>query len=302
MEPAATTRRCRPSHSPGIRGVRGPGPGRPGRRRAPVAPMMPHMARGYRGAGAPGRSAPPTRRLSALPSDPLDEPGSRCAAAAASSSRGGLDHHPDQRLGPARPQHHPAAFTRAPPRPRPPPPRRRSAPASRCGSSHLHVTQHLGHPLDQAVGQLGQRPPAAQHEVDQRQAGQDPVAGRGQVAEDDVAGLLAAEGEALGVERREDGPVADRGLAHADAAAAIARRKPRLVITVTTTALPGSWPRSARSSAKRASSTSPSTTAPVPSTASSRSASPSKARPSVGPALAPPWPPARPGWSSRSRR
>ena len=59
----------------------------------------------------------------------------------------------------------------------------------------------------------------------------------------------------------------------------IARRKPRLVMTVTATVLPARRPRSARSSAKRARSTSPSTMVPVWSTAMTRSASPSNASP-----------------------
>ena len=59
---------------------------------------------------------------------------------------------------------------------------------------------------------------------------------RGQVAEDHVARLLAAERVAARVERLEHVAVADRGLDDLDAVrSAMPRRKPRLVITVTTT-------------------------------------------------------------------
>ena len=63
----------------------------------------------------------------------------------------------------------------------------------------------------------------------------------------------------------------------------MARRKPRLVITVTTTASSVSSPRSRRSIAHRAMRWSPSTSSPRSSTASTRSASPSKASPTAAP-------------------
>ena len=70
-----------------------------------------------------------------------------------------------------------------------------------------------------AAGQLGQGRARAAHEVEQQDAGEHAVAGGGQLAEHDVARLLAAEGEPVGVERLEDVAVADLGLAHGDAAA-----------------------------------------------------------------------------------
>ncbi len=77
---------------------------------------------------------------------------------------------------------------------------------------------------------------------------------------------------------------------------AMARRKPRFDMTVTTTVLPARRPRPARSVAKRARSSSPVVAAPVWSTATSRSASPSRARPIVAPRARPPRRPTRSGW------
>ena len=75
----------------------------------------------------------------------------------------------------------------------------------------------------------------------------------------------------------------------------MASRKPRFDMTVTTTVLPASRPRPARSVAKRARSSSPVVAAPVWSTATSRSASPSSARPTSAP-LATTAAPTRSGW------
>ena len=70
------------------------------------------------------------------------------------------------------------------------------------------------------------------HEV---QAGEDAVAGRRVLAHDDVAGLLAAEREAALVHRLEHVAVADRGLRRrVMPCSAIARCRPRLLITVAT--------------------------------------------------------------------
>ena len=66
---------------------------------------------------------------------------------------------------------------------------------------------------------------------------------RGVAAEDDVPRLLAAEGEAVRLEGVGHEAVADRGLDDGDPLAARAWRSPRLLMTVTTTAAPGSSPR-----------------------------------------------------------
>ena len=92
-----------------------------------------------------------------------------------------------------------------------------SAPSAVARVGHGHVHQDLGDPLDQAGRELGQGPARPHHQVGQDQAGQDPVAGSGPVAEDDVAGLLAAQGEPLGLEGGQHVAVAHRGLAHGDA-------------------------------------------------------------------------------------
>ena len=129
---------------------------------------------------------------------------------------GGLDHHPDQRLGAARPQQHPAAVAelgldlghRLPDA---------AAPASRR-VGHRHVDQHLGDPgrpgppSSSASGR-----PARTTRSARTSPVRMPVAGGGPAAEDDVAGLLAAEGEALGVQGGQHVAVPDRGLVDGDA-------------------------------------------------------------------------------------
>ena len=112
---------------------------------------------------------------------------------------------------------HPAAAAEAAARPRPTsaatlaarpsPPRTRTL-TSTCGSRVIDG------------GELGERPPGAPHEVEHPEAGQQAVAGGGQVAEDDVTALLAAEAEPAVVERLEHVAVADRRLLDRDAVAA----------------------------------------------------------------------------------
>ena len=79
---------------------------------------------------------------------------------------------------------------------------------------------------------------------------------------DDVAALLAADRVAAGVERLEHGAVADGVVTTRDAGRAIAWRKPRLLITVTTTVSSVSGPASRSCSAPRAIIRSPSTMLP----------------------------------------
>ena len=121
--------------------------------------------------------------------------------------------------------------------------------------------------------------------AEQAQAGEQAVAGGGPVEEDQVAGLLAAQGGG----RRPAWPPARSGRRRRSARPRIpwwsmAWRKPRLVITVVTTVPVGRPPWSRASRAAMARITSPSTRAPCSSTASRRSASPSWARPTGGPA------------------
>ena len=139
-----------------------------------------------------------------------------------------------------------------------------SASSSSSVSGTGTLTSTWGTRVDQAVEQLGQRRSGPGHQVGQDQAGQQAVAGGGQPAEDDVARLLAAEGEPVLVQGGQHVAVARPAVSLTMMPrSSMARRNPRLVITVTTTVLPASWPRSARSRANRASSSSPSTSVAV---------------------------------------
>ena len=81
-----------------------------------------------------------------------------------------------------------------------------------------HVDQPLGHPLDQPAREVGQRAARPPHQLGQRQAGQHAVA-RGRLRpEDDVARLLAAQAETVGVERGQHVAVAHVRLEHRDPA------------------------------------------------------------------------------------
>ncbi len=96
-----------------------------------------------------------------------------------------------------------------------------------------HVDEHLR--VDRHDrGELGEGLALSRHLGHEVQARQQAVAGRGVVAHDDVAGLLAAERVAALVHRLEHVAVADGGLEHADALPAIARCRPRLLMTVAT--------------------------------------------------------------------
>ena len=82
-----------------------------------------------------------------------------------------------------------------------------------------HVDQHLGHPLDQALGQVGQGPAGPPHEIGQGDPGEDAVAGGRAGPEDDVPRLLPTQGEAVGIEGGQHVAVAHVGLADGDALA-----------------------------------------------------------------------------------
>ena len=109
---------------------------------------------------------------------------------------------------------------------RPPSPRRRFAAGDVVGDERLdvdaapgqpHVAQHLGHGHHDA-GEVGERAAGPGDDVAEVDAGEDAVAGGGEVALDHVAGLLAAEGPAAGLERVEHVAVADGGVDDVDAA------------------------------------------------------------------------------------
>ena len=68
---------------------------------------------------------------------------------------------------------------------------------------HLRIGGHHG------VGEFGERPSPTLHALQQPQPGQQPVAGRGEVAVDDVPALLAADGVVARVQRLEHVAVAD---------------------------------------------------------------------------------------------
>ena len=78
------------------------------------------------------------------------------ATDSASSAVGGLDHHPDQRLGAGRAQQHPAGLAQRLPRPPVPPPARTRRRPAASRSATAHVDQHLRQ-LGHHRGQVGQR-------------------------------------------------------------------------------------------------------------------------------------------------
>ena len=73
-----------------------------------------------------------------------------------------------------------------------------------------------GHPGEHR-GQLGERPPAPGHRVEEHDPGEGAVAGGGVIGEDHVPRLLAAEAEVALLQHVEHVAVADRGLDHRDA-------------------------------------------------------------------------------------
>ena len=77
-----------------------------------------------------------------------------------------------------------------------------------------HVAQHLGESVHHGGRQAGQRLAGPDHQVQQEQSGQHPITRGGQIAEDDVAGLLPSEGPPVIVEGFEDVAVPHRGLVH----------------------------------------------------------------------------------------
>ena len=132
--------------------------------------------------------------------------------------------------------------------------------------------------------ELGERPAGAGDDVGEVDAGEQPVAGGGEVALDDVARLLAAERAAAGLHRLEHVAVADGGVDDGHAVRGHRQAEPEVghhrdddgVVRQRA-------PRSRRSRASTARIWSPSTTAPAASTAMHRSASPSRARPRSAP-------------------
>ena len=69
----------------------------------------------------------------------------------------------------------------------------------------LHVDQHLRVRRHHVAGQFGQRPAGVADVLGQAHSRQQTVAGRGQMAIDDVPALLAADRIVTGVERFEHG-------------------------------------------------------------------------------------------------
>ena len=124
-----------------------------------------------------------------------------------------LDHHPDQRLGARGAEQHPS-------------------PAGERGLLDLDRGKDVvvarpaavGPDVDEDLreqrhggGELGERPAGADDPVHHLQGREQAVAGRGVVAEHDVAALLPAEPVPAGQHRGQHVAVADRGLQHLDA-------------------------------------------------------------------------------------
>ncbi len=63
----------------------------------------------------------------------------------------------------------------------------------RAARGEGHVLEHLRHALHRALGELAQRLSGPQHQREHLERGEDPVARRRVVEEDEVPGLLAAE-------------------------------------------------------------------------------------------------------------
>src|SRR5215218_1417840 len=129
----------------------------------------------------------------------------------------GLDHDPDQGLGPRRADQHPAPV---------PQPGLLVGDRVPDGGGALQgvavgdpdVDQDLGKAAHDR-GQLGQGAAGAGDHAQEVEAGEEAVAGGGAVEEDEVAGLLAAQGVAAGAHGLEDVAVADGGLGDGDAVA-----------------------------------------------------------------------------------
>ena len=236
---------------------------------------MPHMiAPGYLGASRPDSApGPPRRRRRA---------GRRRRWPGLSGPR--LDHDPDERLGPAGPQQDPPVV-------------------AELGLRRDHGLPHLG-AVGQALG-LGDAarspgagaparpdPPTASASEPARaarirSASAMPVSTPSPVVDCERKMMWPdcspPRAEPVGVQRGQHVAVADVGLAHRDPRASIASRNPRFVMTVTTTVLPVSRPRSARSRRTAPAGRRRRRSSPVWSTAMTRSASPSRAKPRSAP-------------------
>ena len=190
----------RPSRTPGTRGARGPRGA--GRRTLspPVAPMMPHMGPRLRRRAAAGAAPPPRsgrRRAGAGPATRAHHLGqARRPPCRAALLVGGLDHDPHQGLGPAGPQQHPARAPRARPRPRPGLGRTdRRVDRGRRVRATATLTRTWGR---RRIERPPPARPAAARCAGRGRASSTPVRmpspGGGQLAEDDVARLLARRG------------------------------------------------------------------------------------------------------------
>ena len=82
---------------------------------------------------------------------------------------------------------------------------------------HRHVDEHLWGLHDEFSGPRAQRAVPAAGGIERLHAGEQPVTGGGQVGEDQMPRLLAAEHPPTVVERLEHVPVANRSLVHGDA-------------------------------------------------------------------------------------
>ena len=213
---AARARRRLPRAATSARRRRGR-PRLPGRR---TTAMIPHMAPGYGSACADAGATALGAPLEALGPAPLDGPlGPRSARRPRQAGR----HRLASSASAPRPS--PARAARCRSGGRAPGPRSPSSASTardlrpqRVGAvepvavGHPHVAQHLG---QAGHHRRPARPAGARlrrDDVEQLQAGEQAVAGGGQVAEDHVARLLAAERPAALLQRLEHVAVADLGL------------------------------------------------------------------------------------------
>ncbi len=151
-------------------------------------------------------------------------------------------------------------------------------------------------------GELGEGLSGARHLGHQVQAGEQAVAGGGEVGHDHVSGLLAAQRQRRGRSSPRAHSGRRPGLDHLDAVLAHGDRAGR--------GCSSPWRRACRpavrrarpcASARMAMIWSPSMTLPAASTARQRSASPSCAMPTSAPCSGPPLRGCRDGWSRRRR-
>ena len=206
LEPAPRPRPARAAGPPDPGGTRSP------RRR--TTPTMPHID----GILGPGSGAGARR----IPIGRTDARASRSAAASATDWASASIITRTSGSVPERPHQHPARRRRARASTAAHRGRERGRRADVDPARHPHVHEHLRHP-GHLRGERRQRPARAAHESATSRPGQQAVAGRRVLRVDDVARLLAAEHEVVGLHRRDDVAVADRRLDHADARRRAAR-------------------------------------------------------------------------------